>query len=279
MTGVGERARVAPFVVAQLRRLDDELAPTIPRVLANSDTEAIHDMRVAIRRMRVLLRIARAVFGRFLADSVRQPLTHVHRATSALRDEEVLGETLSELGIADRGFVSWRERRCRRERSLRRAVLAMLNAGELGRARTLLGALVVLPVKPSRDRSLVKIARRAVEGARREVERRRDAPTSDAIALHELRIAFKNLRYACEIFADALPMDVAAMSKPAAQFQKRLGEIHDVDVAIASVRRARGLGTVQRAAIVELERLRTRRVDKYLRDLGEKPAAVTPAAQ
>ena len=121
------RALVAPagagaFLAAKLRELDADLAPTIPRVLEATDDEAIHDMRVAIRRMRTVLKIARPLFTRFHSDAVRAGFTIVHRATGALRDEEVLEETLAAVDVTDAAFFDWRQRRRARERALRRAV-------------------------------------------------------------------------------------------------------------------------------------------------------------
>jgi len=258
-----------PLLVRSLRALDAELAAAIPRVLAASDEEAIHDLRVAIRRLRTLLKIARPIFGRHHADAVRAAFTVVHRATGALRDEEVLDETLSLLENKSPTFVAWKTRRLARERTLRRGVVARLRAGDLSRARKLLNALVTLPVSPDRDRSAAKLARRVVERARKSVEQLRDVPTTDAVALHDLRIAYKELRYATELLATALPADLAAMAIPAAKFQKRLGEIHDADMALLTLTRARGLDPKAQADVrAGLDALRAKRVAKYVAEMA-----------
>jgi CHAD domain-containing protein len=263
----------APYLATKLGELDTKLGETLPRVLGKADEEAIHDMRVAIRRLRVILKLARPIFGRFLVDAVRGGFTTVHRATGELRDEEVLEETLAKLPVRDRAFVEWRTRRKARERTLRNAVLRRLKAGELDRARTLLEALVILPVNPKKDRDLSRFARKCVERARDGVEKLRDVPTTDVVGLHDLRIAYKNLRYACEILETALPLDLAAQAKPAATFQKILGEIHDVDVAHASIMRARGLPP--RTVMKVLAALAARRgelIVRYESEMSPQPA-------
>jgi CHAD domain-containing protein len=272
------------LLARKLRALDAELAAAIPRVTASADVEAIHDLRVAIRRLRTLLKLARPVFGRHYADAVRAAFTVVHRATGALRDEEVLDETLETIASDSPAFVAWKMRRRARERSLRRGVLARLQAGDLSRARQLLKALVTLPVDPERDRPAAKLARRAVDRARRKVEALRDVPTSDAVALHELRIAYKELRYATELLAPALPADLAAMAEPAAKFQKRLGEIHDADMALATLSRARGLDASARTEVrAGLEALREKRVGKYVAEMapqaGDPEVPEPPASE
>lgn len=279
-----KRAPAAGVLLARsLRTLDAELAAAIPRVLASSDEEAIHDLRVAIRRLRTLLKLARPVFGRYHADAVRSAFTVVHRATGALRDEEVLDETLALVENDSPAFVAWKARRQARERSLRRGVVARLRAGDLSRARKLLNALTTLPIEPKRDRSAAKLARKAVERARKNVEQLRDVPTSDAVGLHDLRIAYKELRYATELLASALPSDLAAMADPAAKFQKRLGEIHDADMALATLSRARGLDPKTLGAVRgALEALRAKRVAKYVAEmapLASDPATEPPASE
>jgi CHAD domain-containing protein len=118
----------------------------------------------------------------------------------------------------------------------------------------MLQALVLLPVKPSRD-----------------------ADPSDASQLHELRILYKELRYAAELFEEALPLDLAALAAPAARFQKRLGDIHDVDVALATLARARGLSSETSGRVTEaLTRLRARNARKYLDDMAPTPRVDEP---
>jgi adenylate cyclase len=194
-----------------------------------------------LRRLRTLLKLARPVFGRFHADAVRQAFAALQISTGDLRDEEALGETLDALALDCPALAQWRSRRRAREKRLRGSLVRRLRQGELDRARTMLQALLVLPVRPDRDAVLRQFARRAVRKAQRAVESRRDTTPNDVPGLHALRIAYKKLRYAVEIFSEALPADLAAIAGPAAGFQKRLGEVHDVDVAKTSLARARGL--------------------------------------
>ncbi len=262
-------AQVAPFVARKAKVLDAELGRAIRRVLGKMDEEAVHDMRVAIRRLRTMLRFARPVFGRFHADAVRRSFADVQSATGDLRDEEALGETLSALDIDDPAFATWRERRRAREMRLRAAVIAHLRAGELTHARRLLRGLLLFPVKPSHNEALGKFARRVVNSARKDVESLRDVPTSDIERLHALRIQYKKLRYAAEIFAEALPLDLAVVAEPAARFQKRLGDIHDIDMALSAIARARGLPPELRAHVAAaLVEARARKARKYLDDMA-----------
>jgi len=267
-----------PYVAKKLRELDAALTEAIPRVVNASDDEAIHDLRVAIRRLRTLLKMARPLFGRWHSDAVRQAFAEVMQATGELRDEEVLEETLE--GVSqDQAFATWLGRRSARERKLRRNVLARIERGDLDRARLMLKALLVFPFDPSRNSDLSRFARRTVERARRVVEKDRDVPPEDTLGLHELRISYKELRYSIELLSEALPLDARAMLEPAVVFQKRLGEIHDADVAIEVIKNARSLpGTARTEALAALAKVRAKRLMKYLRELDPLGTPSQPPA-
>jgi CHAD domain-containing protein len=267
-------AAVGPFLVTKLRALDGRLASIVPRVLLPKDDDAVHDLRVVIRRIRTVLEVGREVLGRYQADEVRRALRDVQRATGALRDEEVLLELLASLGVDRPDVQAWVESRKRRELRLRRALRRMVRAGEMDRARRLLDAMLAFRIKASRDKRLPKFARRVVEDTRRVVERRRDAPLVDPLALHRLRIAYKRLRYTIEVFADALPDDLSSLAHPAARFQSRLGNLHDVDVAVECVHQARTLSDSAREALLAaLVRVRADQVTAYQRELGANTIA------
>lgn len=270
------------FLVAKLCAFDAALAETVPRVLGSGDAEAVHDFRVSLRRTRTLLEVGCAVFGRFHAGEVRAALRDVHRASGALRDEEVLLELLASLGIERPDVRAWTEGRHRREKRLRTALRRRIREGDVERGRRLLDAMVAFRIKPSRDRRVSKFARRAVEEARREVERRRSGPLQEPEALHRLRIAYKRLRYTVETFDTVLPPDLAALAQPASRFQSRLGKLHDIDMAVVVVRGARSLADAGREALLTaLRRVRDERALALEDSLGVTlvvpPAAAAPS--
>jgi CHAD domain-containing protein len=262
----------AAYIARRARALDATLGKAVRRVKTNADGEALHDMRVAIRRLRTVLRFARPIYGRFRTDAVRSAFTEVQVKTGVLRDEEALAETLVDLPVDDPAFLEWRARRRAREKRLRSAVILRLRSGDVTRARRLLAALLLLPVKPSRDAEPGRFARRTVSRARKNVEALRDVATSDVEQMHELRILYKELRYSAELFAEILPLDLAALAAPAARFQKRLGDIHDIDTALEALTHARGLPPETRAKVAAaLVEVRARKARKYLDDMAPTP--------
>jgi CHAD domain-containing protein len=288
------------FVAASLRELDRAVRETAPRVLRGEgtseaiDEDAVHDLRVAIRRLRTLLKMSRGLVGRWHADVVRSAFRAVMRATGDLRDEEVLEETLGAVAEGPE-LKGWLDARRAREAELRRAVVERIRRGDLERAHRLLDALLAFPVDPRCDVELGRFARRILARARREVARKQEADVEDVTGMHELRIACKELRYSIELLAEALtdpheaaPGESSRRGLPAGPreeleratlLQKRLGELHDVDVAIEVVRDAKALSRRAREqAGTALEALRERRAAKYLRALDPPGGGPDPAA-
>lgn len=270
-------ARLPPahvFLARQMKDLAAKLTATIPRVRRRADDEAIHDMRVALRRLRVVLKLSRRLFGRFHVDAIRASFTRVHRASGVLRDEEVLRETLTGLELHEDALDRWIARRARNEERLRAIIEHRLRMGHLRQPLRALDALLTLPVPPRRRRALAPFARKAVEKALAEVDDKRAlARPDDVLAMHALRIAYKRLRYTTEIFAPALPPNLASLAEPSARFQKRLGEIHDLDVARAVITRARALpAPVRTHVLAAIERERAAKVELYRRDAARQLA-------
>ena len=98
--------------------------------------------------------------------------------------------------------------------------------------------------------------------------RARDTAPSDVEGMHKLRIRIKRLRYAIELLiGDDAPTEAAL--KAASKLQKRLGELHDVDEALARTGRSWGLPREVRASIASgLRALRIETERKAQRDLA-----------
>ncbi|UQA62478.1 CHAD domain-containing protein [Polyangium aurulentum] len=230
------------------------------------DKEAVHDFRVSLRRLRTLLGVARAVWGKKRLARFRDELRCYARATGVLRDEEVLVETLGGIDLPEsaRGAVNaWLEARAPEARARRSEAVVLLRegpprrvkAGEHGKRVRLL------------DRSLERLGERlqfsrahevpadalgleAIAKTARDVLSLAASDPEDAAAMHALRIRFKRMRYTAELFADLLGDEIAELAKHAAKMQKRLGELHDLDEAIGRIREAEGIEVQAREATV-----------------------------
>jgi len=241
-------------MIAEVRRAQARVAET--RGAAGRDPEAIHDFRVALRRLRTVLRPARRVFGRRRLREIGGELRRFAQATGSLRDEEVLRETLGALSLPARAqaeLTAWLGQRARQERVRRRAVVAALLSPDGPAGPSLGTALAHLERRLGRRRReampMEELAAAACAHAFAGVRALAGAPASDVAAMHALRIQFKRLRYTADLFAPALGEAGAVVARSSARMQKRLGELHDVDEALVRVGRARGLSEAGGAAV------------------------------
>lgn len=265
------------------------------------DPEALHDFRVALRRLRTLLRVARKVYGKKHMLALEDGLRVGARATGTLRDEEVLRETLGSLDVPKHvrsAVVAWQGRRARQERAHRGLVVKLLREaghapaaaghppraahGEHAAAAPISECLSQLRKRlehgASRDVTAASLGRKAVGRALRRILKLGGEDPSDPLAMHALRIRFKRLRYAADLFEPVLGEHAALLSRQAARMQKRLGELHDVDEALVRIGRAWGLAPRPRAAVLRaLRSTRRTLADRTGRDLADLPAALEPA--
>lgn len=246
------------------------------RADAGYDAEAIHDFRVGLRRLRTLLKPARAIYGKQKIRAAGEELRRFAQATGIVRDEEVLHETLASLDLprrTRRAVDAWIRARGHLERELRRAAVELLVSPAEGRALpSLEHALTALEscIRPRKQgkQAASAVARAAIDAAIRGVrEAAALAPsTADPAAMHALRIRQKRLRYTAELFAEVLPGEAARLAKDAARMQKRLGELHDFDQAITVILQARSLPRPARPLVLEALREARARLAARLHD-------------
>jgi CHAD domain-containing protein len=213
---------------------------------AGTDVEALHQMRVQTRRLRVLLRIFNGCLPE-AAERVRAELKPIADALGAERDEDVLAlhlESYLPLAVGDearvlRGLVA--RRRSVKARA-HRALVAKLRSRAYARFCADLEALVT---SPGRDegRAPKRFARRAV---RRRLRRVRALVRGGALrsveGLHELRVAVKRLRYAADALRELLPDRSRPILRQTAVLQELLGTVHDRDVALQLLARSQPVG-------------------------------------
>ena len=246
------------------------------------DAEAVHDLRVALRRLRTLLRPARAIYGKKKLRAVADELRRFAQATGVVRDEEVLHETLRDLDLprrTRRALDAWIRSRGRHERELRKAAVDFLTSDAAAPDKpSLEAALTALEasVKPRRQgkQSAAALALGALDAAVEGVRAlgASNPKAADPLAMHALRIREKRLRYTAELFAEVLPGEAARLAKDATRMQKRLGELHDLDQALVVVLQARNLPRPTRPAV--LQALRDARAALAERLEGDVAAAL-----
>jgi inorganic triphosphatase YgiF len=266
-------AYAVPVKLKRKRRLDQAMqvivaaclahfASNVDGALTSDDHEYIHQMRVALRRLRSAIHMFRPADAGFIVGEL-QWLTAV---LGQARDWDVLVATTLPLlidGYADADTAGAVMRRARKSQAAARAAARVaLQSGRcarlhlaLGRWAGIAGAFTLLPnaapmadelrinhdTKRSGDTHLLSIAAFAAA----EIRRRRHHLLRDAAAmtqlspdkLHRVRIDAKRLRYTIDHFASLFDHKrIKQQVKILGRLQDMLGAANDANVAISLIK-------------------------------------------
>jgi CHAD domain-containing protein len=217
----------------------------VAQLLANDaparagDVEGVHQMRVAVRRLRSALRLFRPRGAAPQRDNVAGELKWLGRALGRQRDWDVFCEdTLPGLGEDAPALAALAAAAAARRQAARARLAETLAAP---RCRALLAGLPAWVEsddwRVGRDRQLEAVAGRLLDRLARRVRKagRRIGRLDDA-ERHELRKAVKKLRYGVEFLGDLYPgRRVRRYLKPMKRLQQRLGELNDLVAAAAQI--------------------------------------------
>ena len=229
--------------IAVLRELASFVEANLPGTLADLDTEFLHDLRVAVRRSRSVLRELKGAFADEPLQRQRDALKWIQAITSDTRDLDV---QLLEWDELVSGVPAERHAELQPARKLlarhRAAALRRLKVELRGKtyrdAWASYRAFLDGKLGPARERPDAKRPVGDVAGERIRKVYKRMVEMGSAIdddspaeSLHELRKRGKELRYLLEFFGDLWPSSVAKrMVKTLKGLQDVLGTHQDREV-------------------------------------------------
>lgn len=211
------------------------------RLAASTDAEALHDFRVAVRRLRSWLRVEDGLPRPLVPAKAHRWLRRLAHATSPGRDDEVFAAWLATLAPTlpqrQRATLRWLLERVTQHRAVAEGDLALEIARDLEHIETLLGARLQRydsPMDVSRGSleepfgtMLAGRIRAGTATVARRLQQIRDL--HDAEAVHRARIAGKRLRYHLEPVEGLVP-GVREVIQRFKQLQDILGDHHDAHV-------------------------------------------------
>lgn len=218
-----------------------DLLQNLPIAREDSDTEGVHQARVAIRRIRSNLQTFESLLSRDWARGLRSSLAPLASDLGRVRDDDVLDRRLRRLvqlhpeidseHMAE-VFAILREQRLHDRMSL----IARLDETATTR---LLNRLVAeaadVAVRPAVDGPAKGLLAPVLRKRWRKLERAVDAlsPCPELDDLHRIRILTKRVRYASEAVAPAFGPKAKRFTRAAAILQDQLGELNDAAVTRA----------------------------------------------
>ncbi|HEU4783063.1 MAG TPA: CHAD domain-containing protein [Ktedonobacterales bacterium] len=227
----------------QFTRISDFVEP----VCDHSDVEDIHQMRVAIRRLRTMAHLLETTpaFRLKRVQRLRKQLQPLADRLGGVRDLDILLETLAEYehsieseGESSETHSSLREdieqRREKALKRLRKTLRLPTTQRMLDQPDTIANRLVAH--NKSAQQLLVRHVAGSALWSRYEAILRFETEVdgaSEASQLHPLRIACKHLRYALELFSDDDDPCAQSLLRTLKEVQTHLGDLQDSVFAIA----------------------------------------------
>jgi CHAD domain-containing protein/CYTH domain-containing protein len=219
------------------------------RVETSADSEALHDYRVALRRLRSCLRS----YGPELRSTVnrksRRRLDRIARATNQSRDLEVhlawLAAEAAAAGEAERPGIEWLTERLEEAQRREREGMLALDERQFPSLYERLSRqlqhyrLTVRLDQPVEPPTTATVAAQHLERAAERLERRLGRIQSETgeTEIHRARIAAKHLRYLLEPFAAGLPGGDTLIERLKG-LQDTFGDVHDAHVFLPTLRDA-----------------------------------------
>lgn len=258
-SGDGVAAHLGPALSAQV----DAMLRHDPGVRVGGDPEDVHQLRVATRRLRAILRAVRPFVPPGWEQPLRDELKWLASQLGSVRDLDVLIEQLrgdaETFGPEDKRALAGLLTKLEKERKAARA--ALLESLESDRYLALLDALEAAAAAPpvtDASASLESIAGGEFKKLRNAVGGLPPHPTDEE--LHAVRVKGKRARYAAELSEPVTGKAATRFVAAAKRFQDVIGEHQDAVVLEQRLRAVAGQGDAAFAAGRLAERQRERRL-------------------
>lgn len=262
------QSRVEEYLLEKVRRLFEPVA----QVCQESDAEALHQMRISSRRLRVGLRFFSALFSESERKQVQRQLRRITRALGEIRALDVNVKLLRR--AARRLPASAAKARealvhdMLIERSTRLAELReLMNVLGMGKLEQRIRHLITLRDAHHEARRILKAAAEQLNKLRRSMRKRyrQYRKKNTAASFHQFRIAAKRYRYGLEAAEAVFRVEVRSRIRAVEELQDVMGDCHDLQVMLACLADARerwsrkdlpiatGIGHIQRVFRDELD--------------------------
>jgi|GEM_PF-2272459 len=213
----------------------------IPGARVGLDVEYVHNMRVAIRRMRAALRMFSKAFIKEPRARLNAELRWMANVLGGVRDLDVYIESVPQYlsyidGDVD-DYAPFIDQLETRRRAAREALFSALDGWRFGEFKSRVETFIASPPLSLVEMALEDVAAAGLGSFAANVLKGASKVKTEE-DLHALRIAFKRLRYAVEFLGGVSPKRMARVSKIASRYQDILGRFNDAVWACQRVRQA-----------------------------------------
>ncbi|MBL8061917.1 MAG: CHAD domain-containing protein [Anaerolineales bacterium] len=198
---------------------------------AEFSEEAVHDLRVATRRLLALFDLLRFIFSHKRIQEIRRSLKEQLDDLDDLRDTQVMLADISEFIHEIPSLHLFQESLQKSEKTLLRQTRKRIKSREISglakRVEKVRSMIEDLPAESLRDQILMA----ADERFARVLQTHAAIDVENVPSIHKLRIAFKKFRYTVEIVSPLLDNFPPANFERMHTYQSMMGDIQDLEVA------------------------------------------------
>lgn len=202
-------------VVAHVLQIEVSLYHARVRLEGRTDSEALHDLRINVRRLRSLLKPLR---GRDGVDALDQAAAAIGQLSTPVRDLEVLADELRKHGLNGPASI--------RETKLESHYTEILQSTELCELFARLDAWPEIARAAEREGELRRLNKLLRKRLHKQMVRLQEALTNMQHDPHRIRLLVKRNRYSADAYPQHSPISPEAVSTLKA-VQSSLGDWHD----------------------------------------------------
>jgi CHAD domain-containing protein len=199
---------------------------------AEFSEEAVHDVRVAARRLLALFDLLRSVVPHARMQKMRRALKNQLDDFDDLRDTQVLLADISEYIHEVPDLEVFREHLEKKERKYLRAARKMVTSHKTGNLSARVEKTRAMLAELPEDGLAQGLLEAADEAYARVANLYRAVDAERVATIHKLRIAFKRFRYTVEIIHPLLENFPLDNFERMHAYQAMMGDIQDMEVAL-----------------------------------------------
>lgn len=276
IAGLDSVSNALDWAVEVLRVRFEKVLSLREKALDQTDIEGVHEMRVAIRRLRSALHDFSPLLKLHPLRKTRKDLKKIADMLGAARDQDVAIAALARLSgkTQNKHIKADIENKLEKRRAFRQETQNQLEKN--------LDPFLLEALRERFAKAIDAIIRKDGKAAEITAKQAGFAVISKSIQdfcklseslytpfdqtkLHELRISAKRLRYAIELFTGCWDEKIEPFAKEVSEMQNFLGELHDCDIWIENLsqRLLKEKGDKQRADFWLLSKFVKKRTKNY----------------
>ncbi len=244
ITGIKTSTGASEGAALVLHSRFDEILQFQRQALKPKDVVGVHDMRVATRRLRSVLRDFKPLLKKSALKPVKNEIKQLADALGSVRDLDVAIITLEKLKLKTRnpqikkGVGKLLGNRSALREKARVQLVAFLKNTDLSKLHKRFDSAVEEAVQQKKSSQSGSFEEFGLAAISVKLEEFRNLSKTiyrpfDAEGLHEFRLSTKRLRYAIELFATRPKLVKSA--RKLSRMQDFLGEVHDCDLWIEAL--------------------------------------------